>query len=45
MSIVLPSGQQIPTAVSAFVEFAVERLRSMVPDDVAATTPARRRKR
>ncbi len=41
-NIVLPSGHQIPTAVSAFVEFAVERLRSMVADDIAPTTPARR---
>jgi hypothetical protein len=30
---VLPSRQQIPSAVSAFVEFATERLRSMSAGD------------
>jgi DNA-binding transcriptional LysR family regulator len=44
-NIILPSGRQIPAAVSAFVEFATERLRSVVLDDLASTTPARRRKR
>ncbi len=33
LNIVLPSRQQIPTAVAAFVEFATMRLRSIVPDD------------
>jgi DNA-binding transcriptional LysR family regulator len=43
-NILLPSRQQIPTAVSAFVEFATSRLRSMVLDDLSAPSPARRRR-
>lgn len=35
-NIVLPSRRQIPTVVSVFVEFAAERLRSMVADTQGA---------
>jgi DNA-binding transcriptional LysR family regulator len=41
-NIVLPSRQQIPTAVSAFVNFAAEKLRSILPD--AAGYPEERRR-
>jgi DNA-binding transcriptional LysR family regulator len=44
-NIILPSRQQIPAAVLAFVEFATMRLRSMVSDDLNSPEPARRRKR
>jgi DNA-binding transcriptional LysR family regulator len=30
LNVVLPSSQQIPTAVSAFIEFATEKLQSMI---------------
>ncbi|MDB6086641.1 MAG: LysR family transcriptional regulator [Gammaproteobacteria bacterium] len=44
-NILLPSRQQIPTAVLAFVEFATARLRAMVSDEAAFSSPARRRTR
>jgi DNA-binding transcriptional LysR family regulator len=43
-NILLPSRQQIPTAVSAFIEFATSRLRSMVLDDLSSPRSARRRR-
>jgi DNA-binding transcriptional LysR family regulator len=43
-NILLPSRQQIPTAVSTFVEFAAERLRSVLPGVESSLKPARRRK-
>jgi DNA-binding transcriptional LysR family regulator len=42
LNIVLPSRQHIPAAVSVFVEFATERLRSMLTQQ--DHTPLRRRK-
>jgi DNA-binding transcriptional LysR family regulator len=42
-NVVLPSRQQIPTAVSAFIEFAAERLRSIAPN--AVVYPAERRRK
>jgi DNA-binding transcriptional LysR family regulator len=44
-NVVLPSGEQIPTAVSAFVEFATAKLQLLLTDELAAATSARRRKR
>jgi DNA-binding transcriptional LysR family regulator len=37
--VLLPSRQQIPTAVSAFVDFAAERLRSIVASSELAPQP------
>jgi DNA-binding transcriptional LysR family regulator len=45
LNILLPSRQQIPTAVSAFIEFATHKLRSMVLDTEAVPKPGRTRKR
>lgn len=44
-NVVLPSRQQIPIAVRSFVEFALERLRTIVPEAVAAHAPAAPRRR
>src|SRR5882757_7268287 len=43
-NVVLPSRQQIPTAVSAFIEFATPRLRSTALDDLSSPGSARRRR-
>jgi DNA-binding transcriptional LysR family regulator len=45
LHIVLPSRQHIPTAVSAFVEYASARLRSMVVSEDCAPHTAHGRKR
>jgi DNA-binding transcriptional LysR family regulator len=45
LNIVLPSRQHIPTAVSAFVEFAMLKLQSITTGEVeAASGSANRRK-
>jgi DNA-binding transcriptional LysR family regulator len=43
-NVVLPSRQQIPAAVSAFIEFVTERLRSMVKNTECESKPASRRR-
>lgn len=43
--VVLPSRRQIPTAVSAFVEFAAERLQVMVADQLRKPASTRRQRR
>lgn len=43
-NIVLPSRQQVPAAVAAFVEFATKRLRSLLSDQVRPAKPVRPRK-
>ncbi len=43
-NVVLPSRQQIPAAVSAFIEFVTERLRSMVTNTECEPKPASRRR-
>jgi DNA-binding transcriptional LysR family regulator len=48
LNVILPSSQQIPTAVSAFVEFAAEKLQSIMGEQRAVmnpNVPARIRKR
>jgi DNA-binding transcriptional LysR family regulator len=44
-NVLLPSRQQVPAAVLAFVEFATTRLRSMIAEDGGLPGPARRKKR
>jgi DNA-binding transcriptional LysR family regulator len=45
LSVILPSRQQIPTAVLAFVEFATDKLRTMVETDVPTSARAGGRRR
>ncbi len=44
-NVLLPSRQQIPIAVTAFVEFATERILSLVPgiEDLPAAPQRRKR--
>jgi DNA-binding transcriptional LysR family regulator len=44
LSVIVPTSQQIPTAVSAFIEFAVEKLQS-VTGEPAAKPAAKARRR
>jgi DNA-binding transcriptional LysR family regulator len=43
LSVILPSSQQIPTAVLAFVEFAADKFQSMLDSDRTTVHKARRR--
>jgi DNA-binding transcriptional LysR family regulator len=43
LSVILPSSQQIPTAVLAFVEFAADKFQSMVDGERTTVHKARRR--
>lgn len=48
LNVILPSSQQIPTAVSAFVDFATDKLRAMIESassETAAKAAAKRRRR
>jgi hypothetical protein len=42
--VILPSSQQIPTAVSAFIEFAAKKLRSIIPREAPKAAPRARRR-
>ncbi len=45
LNVILPSSQQIPTAVSAFVAFAADKLRSIIiEDETPRSTPKRPRR-
>jgi DNA-binding transcriptional LysR family regulator len=44
LKVILPSGQQIPTAVSAFIEFAAKKLRSIIPGQAPKAAPRARRR-
>jgi DNA-binding transcriptional LysR family regulator len=44
LSVVVPTSQQIPTAVSAFIEFAVEKLQSIIREAPAKPAPKTRRR-
>ena len=44
LKVLLPSRQHVPTAVCAFVDFALERLRSMMIDTANSAKTARPRK-
>jgi len=44
LNVILPSSQQIPTAVSAFVEFAAGKLQSIIGRHAPKSVPKRRRK-
>jgi DNA-binding transcriptional LysR family regulator len=41
LNVILPSSQQIPTAVSAFVEFAADKLQSIMEKRARASVPER----
>jgi DNA-binding transcriptional LysR family regulator len=43
LSVILPSSQQIPTAVLAFVEFAADKFQSMLDSERTTVHKARRR--
>jgi DNA-binding transcriptional LysR family regulator len=43
LSVILPSSQQIPTAVLAFVEFAADKFQSMIDSERTTVHKARRR--
>jgi hypothetical protein len=43
LSVILPSSQQIPTAVLAFVEFVADKLQSMLGNERTTVHKARRR--
>jgi len=43
LSVILPSSQQIPTAVLAFVEFATDKFQSMIDSERITVHKARRR--
>jgi DNA-binding transcriptional LysR family regulator len=43
LSVILPSRQQIPTAVLAFVEFATDKFQSMIDSERTTVHQARRR--
>ena len=43
LSVILPSRQQIPTAVLAFVEFATDKFQSMIDSERTTVHKARRR--
>jgi DNA-binding transcriptional LysR family regulator len=44
LSVIVPTSQQIPTAVSAFIEFAVEKLQSIIGEAPAKPAPKARRR-
>jgi DNA-binding transcriptional LysR family regulator len=44
LKVILPSSQQIPTAVSAFIEFAAKKLRSIIPGQAPKAAPRARRR-
>jgi DNA-binding transcriptional LysR family regulator len=44
LNVILPTGQQIPTAVSAFVEFAAEKLQSIIHGQGPKAAPRARRR-
>jgi DNA-binding transcriptional LysR family regulator len=44
LNVILPSSQQIPTAVSAFVEFAAGKLQSIIGQQAPKPDPKRRRR-
>lgn len=44
LSVIVPTSQQIPTAVSAFIEFAVEKLQSITGEPVAKPAAKARRR-
>ena len=43
LSVILPSSQQIPTAVSAFVDFATDKFQSMMTSEGRPGRKGRRR--
>jgi DNA-binding transcriptional LysR family regulator len=43
LSVILPSSRQIPTAVSVFVEFAADKLQSIINDERPTARKPRRR--
>ena len=44
LNVILPTSQQIPTAVSAFVEFAAEKLQSIIHGQAPKAAPRARRR-
>jgi LysR family transcriptional regulator AphB len=44
LNVILPSSQQIPTAVSAFIEFAAGKLQSIIGRQTPKSAPKRRRR-
>ena len=44
LNVILPTSQQIPTAVSAFVEFAAGKLQSIIGRQAAKAAPKARRR-
>ena len=44
LNVILPSSQQIPTAVSAFVEYAADKLQSIIGQQAPKSAPKRRRR-
>jgi DNA-binding transcriptional LysR family regulator len=44
LNVVLPSSQQIPTAVAAFIEFAADKLRLMIEQRAPKSAPKGRRR-
>lgn len=44
LNVVVPTSQQIPTAVSAFAEFAADKLQSISEEQAPEPAPKRRRK-
>jgi DNA-binding transcriptional LysR family regulator len=44
INVVLPTSQQIPTAVSAFIEFAAEKLQTIMDEETPKTAPKGRRR-
>jgi DNA-binding transcriptional LysR family regulator len=44
LNVILPTSEQIPTAVSAFVEFAAGKLESILGQQAAKTVPKARRR-
>jgi DNA-binding transcriptional LysR family regulator len=44
LSVIVPTSQQIPTAVSAFIEFAVEKLQSITGEPAAKPAAKARRR-
>jgi DNA-binding transcriptional LysR family regulator len=44
LNVILPSSQQIPTAVSAFVDFATDKLRSIISAQMPKPTPKGRKR-
>jgi DNA-binding transcriptional LysR family regulator len=44
LNVILPTSQQIPTAVSAFVEFAAKKLQSIIREQTPRAVPGARRR-